>query len=187
MRQIMPPTQQVPVNVQQLAEAHQLGTPVAAFNKASPRPFVGGAIILFLFFGIPFWSLISSLSHPDPYQYGTPPLGFYLFVFALVFAAVGFIFYYYRLRHISVYSGGLIYRTWFKDTVLRWEQVAFVTRQDAARRSVNLFMRTTEGRKLTLPLSFRYAECLQACDIVVREYARAHGIGVGGSFPPSSM
>ncbi len=182
MAQFMPPTQHIPVNVQQAAEAHQLGTPVAAFNKASLRPFVGGAVILLLFFGVPFYSLISSLSHPDPYQYGTPPLGFYLFVFALVFAAVGFLFYYYRLRGIYVYSGGLIYRTWFLNHILRWEQVSFVTRKFPARRSVNLFMRSSKGRTLTLPLSFNYNKCLQACDVVEREYARAHGIGVGGGF-----
>lgn len=27
--------------------------------------------------------------------------------------------------------------------------------------------------------------CVQVCDIVEREFARAHGIGVGGSFPPT--
>jgi hypothetical protein len=177
-------TQRIPLNVQQLAETHRLGAPVAVYNKAAPRVFVGGAVILLLFFIIPLLSLISSLSNPAAYSDG-PPIAFYLFAFLVVFVALGFLFYYYRLRHMSLYTEGLIYRTWLKASVLRWEQIAWVGRQYPARRSVSLLMHTTEGRKLSLPMSFPYNECLQACDTIEREFARVHGIGIGGSFPPT--
>jgi hypothetical protein len=176
-------TQQIPVNVQQLAEAHRLGAPRAIYNKAaSLRMFVGSAILLLLFVIIPLISLISSLSNPAANSDG-PPIGFYLFAFVVVFVAIGFIFFYYRLRRIYLYTEGLIYRTWLKSEVRRWEHIAWAERQYPARRSVSLSMRTTEGRRVTLPLSFPYNECMQVCDIVEHEVARAHGMGVGGSFP----
>src|SRR5713226_6313250 len=175
MGQYMPSTQQIPVNVQQLAEAHRLGAPVAIYNKAALRVFVGSAVILLLFFMVPLISLLSSLSTPAAYSDG-PPVAFDLFVFAAVFAAIGFLFFYYRLRHMYLYTEGLIYCTWFKARVLRWEHLAWVGRQYPARRSVSLLLRTTEGRRVTLPLSFPYDACVQVCDIVEREFAHAHGI-----------
>ena len=184
MGQYRPLTQQIPVNVQQLAEAHRLGAPVAVYNRASSRVFVGCAVILLLFFIVPLISLLSSLSNPAAYSDG-PPIGFYLFAFGVVFVAIGFLFYYYRLRHMYLYTEGLIYRTWLKARVLRWEQIAWAGRQYPARRSVSLLMRTTEGRRLTLPLTFPYDQCVQVCDTIEREFARTHGIGVGGSFPPT--
>ena len=62
MGQYMPSTQQIPPNVQQLAEAHRLGAPVAIYNKAAfLRVFFGSAVILLLFFMVPLISLLSSL------------------------------------------------------------------------------------------------------------------------------
>jgi WD40 repeat protein len=184
MGQYMPFTQQIPLNVQQLAEAHRLGAPVAIYNKAAfLRVFVGSAVILLLFFVVPLISLLSFLSTPAASSDG-PPIAFDLFVFVAVFAAISFIFFYYRLRHMYLFTEGLIYRTWLKARVLRWEHLAWAGRQYPARRSVSLLLRTTEGRRVTLPLSFPYDACVQVCEIVERGFAHAHGIGVGGPFPP---
>jgi hypothetical protein len=184
MGQDRPYTQPTPVNVQQLAEAHRLGSPLAVYNKAAMRVFVGIAILFICFFFFPLISLLGSLSNPAASSTGAP-IGFDLFAFIVTFGAIGFLLFYYRLRHMYLYTQGLIYRTWFKAGVLRWEQIAWAGRRYPARRSVSLSMRTIEGKRVTLPLWFPYNESMQVCDIVEREVARAHGTGVAGSFPPA--
>jgi hypothetical protein len=174
MGQNMPLTQRIPVKVQHLAEAHRLGAPVAVSTKAGSGVFVASAVILLLFVGIPLCSLISSLSNPAA-NADAAPIGFDVIWFVAVFSAIGFLFFIDRLRQIYVYTEGLIYRTWFKTGVLRWEQIAWAGREYQGRGSVSLSMRTTEGWTLTFPLTFPYDQRIQVCDLIEREVARTQG------------
>jgi hypothetical protein len=161
--------QLIPINVQQLAEAQQLGAPTAVYTNAGYGVFIGSAV-LFICFVIPILSaLLTTLTNPASYPDG-PPIAVDLFFLAAVLAAIGLVFYTYRYRRVYIYMGGLIYRTWLKTGVLRWEHIAMV--QQDTNRVGGLRVRTTDGTQVVFSLTFPVRERLAVCETIEREYLR---------------
>jgi hypothetical protein len=161
-----PPPQHIPLNVQQLAEVHQLGTLTVAYTKASSKAFVSSSIIFILFFLLPLCSLQRSFSNPtiEPY------LLFYLFEFVFAFTAIGFIFFSYRYRQVYLYMEGLVYCTWRNIGVLHWKDIKQLSWRTKGRVALRVYK--TNGTHITFRLPFPAHECAVIYDTIEHEFAR---------------
>jgi hypothetical protein len=161
-----PPPQHIPLNVQQLAKVHQLGTLTVAYTKASSKVFVGSSIIFILFFLLPLCSLQRYFSNPTIGPY----LLLCLFEFVFAFAAIGFIFFSYRYRQVYLYMEGLVYCTWRNIGVLRWKEIEQLSWRTKGRVSLNVHK--IDGTQITFKLTFPAQECTVIYDAIENEFAR---------------
>jgi hypothetical protein len=161
-----PPPQYIPPNVQQLADAHQLGALTVAYTKTSSKVFIGSSIIFILFFLLPLCNLARSLSNPTI----GPHLLSYLFEFIFAFAAIGLIFFSRRYRQVYLYMEGLVYCTWRNTGVLRWKDIKQLSWLTKGRFALRVYK--TNGTHITLRLTFPTRDCAVIYDAIENEFAR---------------
>ena len=161
-----PPPQYIPPNVQQLADAHQLGALTVAYTKASSKVFVGSSIIFILFFLLPLCTLLRSLSDPTI----GPHLLLHLLEFIFAFAAIGFIFFSHRYRQVYLYMEGLVYCTWHKTGVLRWKDIKQLSWRTKGRFALRVHK--TDDTHITFKLTFPTRDCAVIYDSIENEFAR---------------
>lgn len=184
MSQYLQFAEQIPVEVQQLAEAYHLGTPTAIYNKTSNSPVAFGCTIAFL---VPFyiaplitlWPLISNHTFLQQPAY-------LLIIFDLVWYGILILITWgvtsmYRNRHelVVTYTEGFVYQKRRKTEVLRWEWIETIWRGVEDEGSVNLKsmrIRKTDGTQFSFAPMLR--DSLEICDAIEREFVRVRSPGM---------
>lgn len=175
MQQEFLSSQTLPIEVQQLAEAYNLGRLIGLYPKKKPG--IGGWIARFLlvllFITAPLvveWPMFFSYLARIPVPILLAVLGFDLVWYGIIFAVL-FPWYRNRRQQGYVFAAGFLCYGGSKTVLVRWEEIETVWRGTTGDEGVSLNslkIRKTDGQ--TISLGSYISDAVQFCDALEREY-----------------
>jgi len=144
MAQHMQSVQQIPVEVQRLAEVHSLGAPTASYSQRSFMPWLFLIMVLLV---SPFFLGLFTLG-----EFGSEPAELVLLIATACFGGLT-IYVYLILRKLQVHmhTEGFVYLRWRKAEILRWDQIETIWYKLAYSEAFfwdTLHLRKTDGTEL---------------------------------------